>query len=123
MPEHSERFREVYAGLLVGLGLSIRNGLKGWANIYLGNEKYWGHVFSLIIGPMILLGLVLAAVWVRLRPPAKDYGGEVFPHSCRIIWLVLITQNVIAQLVTGPLTAWTETVFSIYYVCFFSLPP
>ena len=65
-----ERFG-VYASLLVGLGLSVRNGMKGWANIYLGNEDYWAHVLSLFIGPIILLGLVLAAVWVRVRPLAK----------------------------------------------------
>jgi hypothetical protein len=30
--------------------------------------------------------------------------------------LVLITQNVIAQLVTGPWTVWNEMAFKIYYI-------
>ncbi len=38
-------------GLILGLGLSIKNGLKGWANIYLGNEDYWNNVFMNIIAP------------------------------------------------------------------------
>src|SRR5205823_5412204 len=29
----------LHLGLLTGLGLSVRNGLKGWCNIYLGNEN------------------------------------------------------------------------------------
>jgi hypothetical protein len=32
-----------------------------------------------------------------------------------LVWLVLITQNVIAQLVTGPGTVWNEMAFKIYY--------
>jgi hypothetical protein len=32
-----------------------------------------------------------------------------------MLWLFLIVQNVIAQLITGPPT-WNETAFSIYYV-------
>jgi hypothetical protein len=56
---------------------------------------------------------------VFLRPVPKGFQGDVFPHAYRLIWLVLITQNVIAQLVTGPPTAWNEMVFSIYYVLLF----
>jgi hypothetical protein len=35
------------------------------------------------------------------------------------MWLVLVVQNVIAQLVTGPLTDWNEAAFSIYYLLLF----
>ncbi len=110
-----------YAGLVIGLGLSIKNGLKGWANIYVGNEQYWEGVLWNIIGPLMLVCLVALAAWIRLRPIPKGFQGDVFPHANRLIWLVLITQNVIAQLVTGPPTAWNEMVFSIYYVLLFIL--
>jgi hypothetical protein len=33
----------VYLGLLMGLGLSLRNALKGWFNIYMGDEEYWSR--------------------------------------------------------------------------------
>src|SRR4029079_18227383 len=40
-----ERFG-LYVGLLAGLGLSIRNGLKGWFNIYCTNaDQYWTGFF------------------------------------------------------------------------------
>jgi hypothetical protein len=49
------------------------------------------------------------------RPSPKDLQGDVFPHAYWLAWLTLLTQNVIAQLVTGPWTAWNEVAFSIYY--------
>jgi hypothetical protein len=115
-----ERFG-AYLGLLLGLGLSLRNGLKGWANIYLGHEDYWSHILWLVAGPLMLAGLVAIIAWLRWRPLPRDFEGDVFPHAYRLIWLVLITQNVIAQLITGPLTAWNEVAFSLYYVGLFLL--
>jgi len=43
----------------------------------------------------------------------------VFPHAYRLGWIVLVTQNLIAQLVTGPPTVWNEMVFNIYYLLLF----
>ena len=37
------------------------------------------------------------------------------------MWLVLIVQNVIAQLVTGPHSQWNEVAFSIYYLLLFAI--
>lgn len=110
-----------YLGLLLGLGLSVKNGLKGGANIYLGNEEYWNHILWMVIGPLMLACLVALLARIRLRPIPRDFRGDVFPHAYRLVWLVLITQNAIAQLVTGPFTAWNETVFNIYYVLLFLL--
>ncbi len=113
-----ERFG-AYLGLVVGLGFSLRNGLKGWANIYLGDEQYWGRLFWIIIGPLMLLSLAGLLLRIRLRPLPKGFAGDVFPHAYRLVWLVLIVQNIVAQLITGPYTAWNETVFSIYYLLLF----
>ncbi len=115
-----ERFG-AYLGLLVGLGLSIKNGLKGWANIYLGNEDYWDRILRNILGPSLLVGLAALIVLLCVRPLPKNFQGDVFPHAYRLLWIVLVTQNVIAQLVTGPHTDWNEMVFSIYYVLLFAL--
>ncbi|MBI3850200.1 MAG: hypothetical protein HY298_07910 [Verrucomicrobia bacterium] len=117
-----ERFG-AYAGLVIGLGNSIKNGIRGCANIYVQgiNENHWERVLWNIIAPLMLLTLVALAVRIRLRPLPKGYQGDVFPHAYRLIWLVLIIQNVLAQLVTGPPTVWNEMVFSIYYVILFIL--
>jgi hypothetical protein len=110
-----------YCGLLLGLGLSVRNGLKGWANIYLGNEHYWDRLLWKIVGPVLLAGLAGVIAWVAARPLPKDFPEDVFPGAYRMAWLVLITQNLLAQLITGPWTNWNEVVFSIYYGLLFLL--
>lgn len=110
-----ERF-VLYATLIVGLGVSIRCGLKGWANIYLGNEDYWNRLFLRILTPLALLGIGLAAwrTWTRRIEP--DSSADLFPNAAKLTWLVLIVQNILAQLVTGPLSSWLEVAFSIYYI-------
>jgi hypothetical protein len=113
-----ERFG-AYLGLLVGLGLSIKSGLKGWANIYLGNEDYWNGILWKVIGPLLILGVLFLLVRLRRHPLARGFEGDVFPNAYRLIWLVLITQNILAQLVTGPLKSWNEVAFSLYYILLF----
>ena len=108
-----------YLGLLLGLGLSIRNGLKGWFNIYVGNEQYWSGVLWRIIGPLLLVCLVAILYRILRRPLPRTFGGDVFPHAYRLVWLMLIVQNVIAQLITGPWSSWNEVAFSIYYLLLF----
>ena len=121
-----------YLGLLLGLGMSIRNGLKGWFNIYVGNERYWDRILWQIAGPLMLLALlaILVKILWRSLPRPRSAGvqtvsspgvsaGDPFPHAYGLIWLVLIVQNIIAQLVTGPLSSWQEVAFSIYYVLLF----
>jgi hypothetical protein len=108
-----------YTGLLLGLGLSVKNGLKGWANIYLGNEEHWNRVLWSILGPL-MLGGVLVLIFRQVSQPLKrGPGGDLFPHDYALIWVVLITQNVIAQLVTGPWKVWNEVAFSFYYLLLF----
>ena len=106
-------------GLILGLGLSIRNGLKGWANIYLGNEEHWSHVLWLIVGPMLIVSLITMVIWIRLHPRPANFQGDNFPHSYRLIWTVLIIQNLLAHLITGPWSVWNEFIFSLYYVLLF----
>lgn len=106
----------LYSGLLLGLGFSLKNGLKGWANIYLGNEEYWNSVFGKVIGPIVLLAWAALAARLRFKPLVVGSNGDLFPHDYALIWLVLLVQNGIAQLVTGPATVWNEMAFKIYYV-------
>lgn len=108
-----------YVGLILGLGLSIKNGLKGWANIYLGNENYWNTVFMNIIGPFMIIGMAAVSARVLLRPRPGGPQEDPFPRAYGLIWLVLLVQNILAQLITGPLTNWSEVAFSIYYVLLF----
>jgi hypothetical protein len=106
----------VYFALVFGLGLSIKNGLKGWANLYLGYEKHWNRILWAVIGPAMLLisaGFTLA---IRRTPKTVVKKEDLFPHAYPLVWLVLIIQNVIAQLVTGPYSVWNEMAFKIYYL-------
>ena len=104
----------LYLGLLLGLGLSIRNGLKGWFNIYRGNEDYWGRRLWEYLGPAYLAMLLAIGLWVVLRRRTASPR-----HADAVIWLVLIVQNAIALLVTGPLSQWNEMAFALYYVLLF----
>jgi hypothetical protein len=105
----------LYLGLLAGLGLSIRNGLKGWFNIYRGDEDYWSGVLWQYLGPAYLVLLIAIAVWILLRPVPRSQRGGLFPYAYALLWLVLLVQNTLALLVTGPLTEWNEAAFAIYY--------
>lgn len=113
-----ERFG-LYVGLLLGLGLSLRNGLKGWFNIYLGDEQYWSRVLWQYLGPTFLVALVAIGAVVLARPLPRTFAGPSIPRAYALMWLVLVVQNVIAQLITGPLSQWNEMAFSIYYVLLF----
>jgi len=106
----------VYLGLLTGLGLSVRNGLKGWFNIYKGDEEYWSGVLWQYLGPFYLVCLIAIVVGILFWPVPRNLKGRVFPHAYGLMWLVLIVQNVIGQFVTGPLDQWNEMAFSIYYL-------
>ena len=109
----------LYLGLLTGLGLSIRNGAKGWFNIYLGDERYWSAVLWKYLGPTFLAMLILIALWTLYRRAKLPLPQIRFPYAYGTIWLVLVVQNVIAQLVTGPWSQWREVAFSIYYALLF----
>jgi hypothetical protein len=133
-----ERFG-LYLGVLAGLALSIRNGLKGWFNIYClkndqywtqfflqhfgtkGDERYWSVILWHYLGPVYLLLLIALVAWILFRPMPSNFRGNPYPRAYGLIWLVLIVQNVIAQLITGPPTIWYEMAFSIYYALLFAI--
>jgi hypothetical protein len=106
-------------GLITGLGLSIRNGAKGWFNIYIGNEDFWSAVLWWIVGPLLVVSLFLL-IRRTLRQRHSPCGGDISGVSATTaFWLVLIVQNVLGHLVTGPPTQWNEVVFNIYYLLLF----
>ena len=96
--------------------MSLKNGTRGWANIYLGDEDLWGQVYWRYIGPgmlIVLVAVILLAIAQRVLSRAE---GNRVPHAFALIVLVLIHQNIIAHFITGPPTNWSEVVFNIYYV-------
>ena len=114
-----------FLGLVYGLGLSVRKGIKGGANLYFGQENYWDGVCWNWIALAMLLGMLAGMVWIlRTRKP-RDFRGDVFPRAYGIFWLVLIAQNMLAQVVTGPImgsrASWIEFVFSMFYAVLFLL--
>jgi hypothetical protein len=109
----------VYLGLLAGLGLSLLNGLNGWFRIDRGHPR--GQLLWHVLGPVYLLGLVAILAGILFRPLPRGFRGNLHPHAYGLMWLVLIVQNAIAQLVTGPPSQWNEMAFSIYYVLLFTI--
>src|SRR5438128_1325366 len=72
------------------------------------------------IGTLMLLCLAAMAIWLLLRPLPRRFRGDVFPQAFGIMWFVLLTQHVIAFLVTGPLNQWAEAIqWWIYYLLLF----
>ncbi len=110
-------------GLALGLGLSLKNGLRGWANIYIGEEEYWTGVFWTYIGAVLALFLLVYGIWVIVRRRPRDFSGELFPYATTIVVASLLHQNIIAQLITGPVRPWkwVEQIFSVYYLVLFAV--
>jgi len=102
--------------VFLALTLSLRNGLKGWANIYLSNEEYWDGVLWLVFLPILLSGTILIICYVWKSTKKQIFSKNPFPNYPIIIWTVLLIQNFIAQLITGPWSNWVEVSFSIYYL-------
>jgi hypothetical protein len=111
----------LYIGLLFGLIHAARSGLKGWFNIYKGNEEFWSRQLWYYMGPALIVGVLLVALAILFRPRTVDDKQVLFPHAYAAFWLVLIVQNVLGQLVTGPWSNWVEVQFSIYYLQLFLL--
>jgi hypothetical protein len=109
----------LYLGLLAGLALSLLNGLNGWFGIYWADHQ--GQTLWHILGPVYLLGLVGILTWILFWPLPQGFPGNLHPHGNGLMWFVLIVQNAIAQLVTGPPWQWNEMAFSIYYVLLFTI--
>jgi len=106
-------------GLIYGLGYSTINGLKGWTNLYVGDEDLWLARFKLVLEPTMLGIFIILAIWIAVKRLPKDYDGDVFPNDYQLMWLVLVVQNILGQLVTGPHNTWSEVAFAIYYVLLF----
>jgi hypothetical protein len=106
----------VHLGLLLGFGLSIKNGLRGWANIYpkifTEGENYWGEVFWRAVGPLMLITLLALLIQFIRRRDTRS-------RPLLVITLVLLVQNIIAQIITGPWGEPRELHFNIYYAILF----
>jgi hypothetical protein len=115
----------VFLGLLYGLGLSLRKTLKGGANVYLGNENYWDRVCWNWVALFMLSCLFAGAVWSLYARFPRDFRGNATPHASAILWLVLIAENLVAQIVTGPVFGpgrdWNDLMFNILYLILFVL--
>jgi hypothetical protein len=68
---------------------------------------------------------VVGLVWLLAKRLPTNFGGDRFPHASAIIWLVLIAENVVAQVVTGPVfgprAAWNDFMFNLLYLILFAI--
>jgi len=114
----------VFLGLVYGLGLTVRKGLKGATNIYFSAENYWDAIFWNWISLAMLICLVVGIIKLLSRRIPWRLRTDLFPGAYGIIWLVLIAQNVLAQVVTGPVlglrASWIEASFSLLYLILFA---
>jgi len=109
----------LFLTVFLGITLSLRNGIKGWANIYLGNEEYWSRVLWFIFIPIILVGIFVIVLYVNRNSDESRFANNPIPKYAVIIWTVLLIQNFIAQIITGPWSNWIEFSFSLYYLFLF----
>src|SRR6267154_238644 len=97
--------------------------MKGATNIYFSDENYWDAVFWNWISVGMLICLVIGMAVFLLRRIPWAVRTDAFPRAHRIIWLVLIAENVLAQVVTGPVlgprASWIEASFSLFYIVLF----
>jgi hypothetical protein len=114
-----------FVGLLYGLGLSLRKTLKGGANLYLGDENYWDRVCWNWIALLMLVCMLAGIAWLLSTRLPRTFQGNAFPRASGIIWLVLIAENVVAQVVTGPVfgprASWNDFTFNLLYLILFAL--
>lgn len=85
----------------------------------MGNEDYWSAVLWWIIGPVLVAALFLLIRGTLNRLKASSGRTALNLSAIKAFWLVLIVQNVLGHLVTGPPSHWNEVVFNIYYVLLF----
>ncbi len=118
----------VFLGLVYGLGLSLRKLLKGGSHLYLanyGDEKYWDPACWKWVAAGMLVCLLAGLMWFLARRIPADFAGDLFPHAAAVFWLVLIVENVVAQVVTGPVVGpharWDDFQFNLFYLVLFAL--
>ena len=72
----------------------------------------------------MLICLVVGIIKLLSRRIPWRLRTDLFPGAYGIIWLVLIAQNVLAQVVTGPVlglrASWIEASFSLLYLILFA---
>jgi hypothetical protein len=115
----------LFLGLVYGFGLSLRKALKGGANLYVGNEDAWDNILWNQVSLGMLACLVIGMLWILSRCKSQGVQGSLLANAYGILWLVLLAQNLLAQIVTGPLfgprASWNEFAFSLLYVVLFVL--
>ena len=118
----------VFLGLVYGLGLSLRKLLKGGSHLYFqdyGDEKYWDPVCWKWVSLGMLVCMLAGLVWFLSRRLPRSFRGDLFPHAAWIMWLVLIAENIVAQVVTGPVfgphARWDDFQFNLLYLILFAL--
>jgi hypothetical protein len=114
-----------FVGLLYGLGLSLRKAFTGGANLYLGDEIYWDRVGWNWVALLMLVCMLAGIAWLLYTRLPREFQGNAFPRAYGIIWLVLIAENVLAQVVTGPVfgphASWNDFTFNLLYLVLFAL--
>jgi hypothetical protein len=126
----------IVPALTIGVGLSGDRGRMQWPHFFDGRlmtdagrgafvpiPRAYGFLWMFLAGvPWAGLGACLLAWCGSLRTTRWwHWALRVACHAYGLMWLVLVVQHVIGQLVTGPPTDWNEVAFSLYYLLLFLL--
>jgi hypothetical protein len=99
--------------------------LKGGANLYLGDENYWDSVCWNWVALLMVVCMLAGIAWLLYTRLPRKFQGNAFPRAYGIIWIVLIAENVVAQVVTGPVfgrgASWNDFTFNLLYLILFAL--
>ncbi len=75
----------LFLTVFLALMLSLRNGLKGCANIYWGNQEYWSNVLWIIFIPIIIAGIFLIVRYAKRSSDDPQLLNNPFPKYPLII--------------------------------------
>ena len=113
----------MWLGVLLGLGVSIKHGMDGLLRVHLakfsGLQSFWNPASGKILIAAMLMGTAVLTIQALRRSLRRGDRREPFPNAARIVWLVIIVQNVIAVMVTGPFTSWRQVLYLIFYFLLF----
>src|SRR5271157_2467018 len=106
----------MYATLIVGLGWAINNGVKGFDNIYFGNDN---SLTQPTFFPVVIVGALLIIytyLSIRKNPIQRGEQRDPMPKYITFFCIIFFTTRALGLMVTQPLTAWPEFAFFMYYI-------
>ena len=97
----------------------MARGVKGWGNIYYGNERMWNNGAWAVIGPIMAILMIVAAIWLlpSYRPGSPD--TVAFPAQLATDLGGSYLSKRDCAMHYRPPYEWSEVAFDMYYLLLF----